>query len=288
MSLLDVAAALLSALLHAGWNAAVKGNRHPAQAMMAQMVLGALLVAPLLLWTGLPAAGAWPWIAGSALLNLVTVSALLRAYELGGFGIVYPVVRALAVLLVVPLAALVTGHLVGGGAFAGIAVIAGALGILAWDGMKGDASRGPGPRKDRLVLRAMGWATLAGSSTAAYILCDAQGVRAAGSPLAYGFVASICNALAMCWRQRRNGPVWPQLQGQWLYALPVAVASMVSYLLILWVWTHAPIAPAAALRDTSAVFAILIAVLWLREPLTRTRLAAVLLAAAAVPLLRLG
>jgi len=278
MSLLDVAAALLSALLHAGWNAAVKANRHPAQAMMAQMVLGAILVAPLLFWTGLPALNAWPWIAGSALLNLLTVSALLRAYELGGFGIVYPVVRALAVLFVVPLAALVTGHLVGWGAFAGIAVIAVSLGVLAWDASRGHA----------LVLKAIGWATLAGLGTAAYILCDAQGVRDSGSPLAYGFVASITNALAMCWRQRRAGPVWPQLKGQWLYALPVAVASMVSYVLILWVWNHAPIAPAAALRDTSAVFAILIAVLWLREPLTRTRLAAVLLAAAAVPLLRLG
>ncbi len=278
MSLLDVAAALLSALLHAGWNAAVKANRNPAQAMMAQMVLGAILVAPLLFWTGLPAPGAWPWIAGSALLNLVTVNALLRAYEMGGFGIVYPVVRALAVLFVVPLAALVTGHLVGWGAFAGIAIIAVSLGVLAWD-----ASRGHG-----LVLRAIGWAALAGLGTAAYILCDAQGVRASGSPLAYGFVASITNALAMCWRQRRAGPVWPQLKGQWLYALPVAVASMLSYVLILWVWNHAPIAPAAALRDTSAVFAILIAVIWLREPLTRTRLAAVLLAAAAVPLLRLG
>lgn len=278
MSLIDVAAALLSALLHAGWNAAVKANRNPAQAMMAQMVLGAILVAPLLFWTGLPAAGAWPWIAGSALLNLVTVNALLRAYEMGGFGIVYPVVRALAVLFVVPLAALVTGHLVGWGAFAGIAIIAVSLGVLAWD-----ASRGHG-----LVLRAIGWAALAGLGTAAYILCDAQGVRASGSPLAYGFVASICNATVMCWRQRRAGPVWPQLKGQWLYALPVAVASMLSYVLILWVWNHAPIAPAAALRDTSAVFAILIAVVWLREPLTRTRLAAVLLAAAAVPLLRLG
>ena len=278
MSPIDVAAALLSALLHAGWNAAVKANRQPAQAMMAQMVLGALLVLPLLAWTGRPATGAWPWIALSALLNLVTVSALLRAYELGGFGIVYPVVRALAVLMVVPLAALVTGHLVGAGAFSGIAIIALSLGLLAWD-----ASRGHG-----VALGALGWAALAGLGTAGYILCDAQGVRASGSPLAYGFVASIANALVMCFRQRRAGPVWQQLKGQWLYATPVAIASMVSYLLILWVWNHAPIAPAAALRDTSAVFAILIAVLWLREPFTRLRIAAVLLAAAAVPFLRLG
>ncbi len=61
-----------------------------------------------------------------------------------------------------------------------------------------------------------------------------------------------------------------------------------SYLLIVWVWSGAPIAPAAALRDTSAIFAILIAVLWLKERFTPMRIAAVLLTAAAVPLLRLG
>jgi len=63
---------------------------------------------------------------------------------------------------------------------------------------------------------------------------------------------------------------------------------MLSYILILWVWSVAPIAPSAALRDTSAVFAILIAVLWLKETITPLRLAAVLLSAAAVPLLRLA
>ena len=61
MNTIDVLAALLSALLHAGWNAAVKADRHPAQAMTAQMLLGAVLVAPALLWSGLPAPAAWPW-----------------------------------------------------------------------------------------------------------------------------------------------------------------------------------------------------------------------------------
>jgi drug/metabolite transporter (DMT)-like permease len=70
-------------------------------------------------------------------------------------------------------------------------------------------------------------------------------------------------------------------------AAPTAVAAVVSYLLILRVWTQAPIAPASALRDTSAVFAILIAIVWLKEPFTPSRMLAVLLAAAAVPLLRL-
>ena len=278
MDAIDVTAALLSAVLHAGWNAAVKASREPARAMTAQMLLSALIVLPGLLWSGLPPLAAWPWVAGSTLMSVVTVSALLRAYELGGFGLVYPIARAIAVVLVVPLVALFAGGWPGHSALAGITIIALSLGVLAWD-----------TARDRGVpLKALAWIFAAGVGAAGYILCDAQGVRASGSPWAYGFVVSITNAAAMCWRQRHNGAPWTQLQGQWLVAVPASVASVASYLLILWVWGHAPVAPAAALRDTSAVFAILIAVIWLKEPFTRTRILAVLLAAAAVPLLRLG
>jgi drug/metabolite transporter (DMT)-like permease len=178
----------------------------------------------------------------------------------------------------VPLVALFAGGWPGPAALGGIAIIALSLAMLAWD-----------TARDRGVpVQALAWILAAGLGAAGYILCDAQGVRASGSPWAYGFVVSITNAAAMCWRQRRTGAPWMQLRGQWSVAVPAAVASVASYLLILWVWGHAPIAPAAALRDTSAVFAILIAVVWLKEPFTRMRILAVLLAAAAVPLLRLG
>ena len=174
--------------------------------MTAQMLLSALFVLPGLLWSGLPAPAAWPWIAASTLMNVVTVLALLRAYELGGFGIVYPVVRAVAVLLVVPLVAIVAGGWPGPAALGGIFVIALSLAVLAFD-----AARDRG-----LSSRALAWILAAGLGTAAYILCDAQGVRASGSPWAYGFVVSITNAIAMCWRQRRAGPPWQQMKGQWM------------------------------------------------------------------------
>jgi drug/metabolite transporter (DMT)-like permease len=278
MAYSDVVLCLLSALLHASWNAAVKANRNPPQAMTAQMVLSAIFVVPGLWWTGLPGAAAWPWIAASTITNLVTISALLRAYELGGFGSVYPVMRAVAVLLVVPMAALIAGDRLSLGALGGVAIMAIALGVLAWD-----ASR------DKVVpLAALGWTLAAGAGTAVYILCDARGVRAGGSALSYGFAVSITNALAMSWRQRASGSPFAQVAGAWKMAVPIACASVASYLLILWVWGHAPIAPSAALRDTSAVFAILIAVVFLKETFTRLRTAAVLLAAASVPLLRLG
>jgi len=63
--------------------------------------------------------------------------------------------------------------------------------------------------------------------------------------------------------------------------------SMASYLLIVWVFSKAPIAGAAALRDTSSVFAVLIAMVFMKESINRTKLLAVALAVAAIPLMRL-
>ena len=274
----QVACALVSAMLHAGWNAAVKASARPAEAMTAQMVTSAALGLPVFFWAGLPAQPSWIWIAASTALNLVTVTALLRAYELSGFGIAYPVVRALSVLLVVPLAALASGEHLSVPGVLGVALVAVSLVLLAI-GQRGDSAVGSS---------ALGWIALAGITTAAYVMCDAQGVRRAGSPWTYGCAVSVTNALAMAWAQTKVDRPWRIVTRHAALALPVAVASMTSYLLILWVWTRAPIAPAAALRDTSAVFAILIAIVWLREPFTRLRLAAILLAAAAVPLLRLA
>lgn len=278
MDLTHVAAALLSAVLHASWNAAVKASRNPVQASTAQMSFAALVGLPGLWWVGLPPAEAWVWIALSTAINTVTVPAMLRAYALGGFGIVYPVMRAVAVLLVVPLAALVAGDVVGPWGLAGIGVIALSLLALAFD-----AARGQGAS-----LRALGWTLAAGLGTAAYVIADAQGVRAAGSPWSYGIVVSLTNALAMMVRQRRSLPTAGELPGVLGVAVPAGIASMASYLLILWVFSQAPIAPSAALRDTSALFAILIAAVFLRERFTPLRIAAVALAAGAVPLLRLG
>lgn len=273
-----VAAALVSALLHAGWNAAIKASRNPTHASTTQMGVAALVGLPALWWTGLPAAESVPWIVLSTAINTLTIPAMLRAYALGGFGIVYPVMRAVAVLLIVPLAALVAGEMVGGFGLAGVAVIALSLLVLAFD-----AARARGTS-----LAALGWTVATGLGTAAYVICDAQGVRASGSPWAYGIVVSLTNAAAMLVRQRHNLPSAAALPGVLGVAIPGGIASMASYLLILFVFSQAPIAPSAALRDTSALFAIIIAAVFLRERFTAVRILAVLLAAGAVPLLRLG
>ena len=274
------AAALTSALLHALWNAAIKAHPVPREAMAAQMTGAALIALPGLAWTGLPPPAAWPWIALSTAMNMGAVVALLRAYERGGFGTVYPTARAAAVLGVVAVAPLVMGERLGPLALAGVLLVAAALVLLGFDTRRAGAGH--------LPRAALGWTLAAGALIAVYVLADAQGVRASGAPLAYGFVVSVTNALAIGWLYRRAGSPWQLLRRHARLAVPAASASMASYVLILWAFLHAPVALAAALRDTSAVFAMLIAVLWLKEPLPPRRVAVLLLAVAGALLLRMG
>jgi hypothetical protein len=223
-------AALLSAVLHASWNAVVKASAAPAHTMTAQMLACALLALPGLAWTGLPPAAAWPWIGLSTLLNRVAVGSLLRAYALGGFGLVYAFARASSILLAVPLATALSGERLASAGLAGVGLVCAALASLALGGGRHD----PFPRW------ALIWTLAAGVSTAGYVVCDAQGVRSSGSPFAYGLSVTVTNAAAMACSQRRMLVERRVLARLWPIALPLAAASTLSYLLILWVWTRAP------------------------------------------------
>jgi len=276
MDNLLLAAALLSALLHASWNAAVKASAQPERAMTAQMVGAAVLALPGLAWTGLPAAASWGWVAASVALNMVAVHAVLKAYAAGNFGVVYPLLRATSVLLVLPLAAAVAGEWPRPLAAVGVALISLAVLLLAFGG------------RATLPAAGWGWLALAASSGAGYIVCDGAGARAAGSPAAYGLAVTVVNALARLALARGSGAPVRALLAHWRGGLVLAVVSTASYLLILGVYVRAPIALASALRDTSALWAALIAVVVLKERLHPTVLAAVALAVGGAALIRLG
>ncbi|HUV32740.1 MAG TPA: EamA family transporter [Devosiaceae bacterium] len=62
--------------------------------------------------------------------------------------------------------------------------------------------------------------------------------------------------------------------------------SFLAYILVVWRFTQAPIALVAALRETSIVFALLIGVVVLREPLDLARLTSTAVTLAGAMLLR--
>ena len=62
-----------------------------------------------------------------------------------------------------------------------------------------------------------------------------------------------------------------RMQTGWRRGLLGGACTLASYGLALWAMTQAPIALVAALRETSVVFAAIIAATLLKEPITRVR-----------------
>ena len=86
---------------------------------------------------------------------------------------------------------------------------------------------------------------------------------------------------------RRPGFI-PYAHRNWHLGLMGGLGTLISYGLVLWSMTMAPVALVAALRETSILFGTIIAVLVLKERVTRTRLIAVLIIAAGAAVLKLA
>ena len=277
MDTIYILAALGSALLHATWNAAVKSTGQHTAVMTGQMLVAGLVGLPVLFFVDLPRWESLVWIAASALFNVMGIKAILRAYDHGEFGLVYPMSRAIMIMLVVPLSTLLAHERLSTGAMLGIALIIAALALLALSARQGQ----------NLSRQVLIWTGVGGVLSACTVLIDANGIRQSGSPFAYGCLTAVFNAANMAWQQRRLPGLVATIRRHARVNLWTGVLSMASYLLIVWVFSKAAIAGAAALRDTSSVFAVLIAMVFMKEAISRTKLLAVALAIAAIPLMRL-
>jgi len=123
----------------------------------------------------------------------------------------------------------------------------------------------------------------------AYTLIDAKGARASGAPIAYTlwfFVMMAVAVLAM--GGARRGDALPRyLVRHWARALVGGACSVGSYGIALWAMTLAPVALVAVLRETSVIFAAVLAVLVLKERMRRRRLVATGAVLAGLVLLRI-
>jgi len=99
-------------------------------------------------------------------------------------------------------------------------------------------------------------AVLSSVFAAGYVFTDAQGVRAAGSVLAYGFAIPLINGIALGALSAVEGrPPWRLPWREWRFGFCACVVSYASSLLVLDAFAHGPTGPVAALRETSVLFA---------------------------------
>jgi drug/metabolite transporter (DMT)-like permease len=257
---LPVAAAVLgAALLHATWNTLVKASEDKeldTYAVAAGSGVLALIIIPIL---PAPASASWPWLAGSAAVHILYFVFLAGAYRYGELSYVYPVMRGGGPMIVAASGAAIFAEALSGGQWFGALLVCG--GIVAF---------ASGAHDRRATLFALANAVVIG----AYTLIDAQGARASAAPLSYTLWFFAANALVIIavGMLKRGGAVPRYLRRHWGRALLGGACSVGSYGIALWAMTRAPVALVAVLRETSVIFAAVLAALVLKEKLTRRRL----------------
>ena len=277
---LGITLAVLGAgLLHAGWNALLKGA--PGGEPMldtATVVAGSCLWAAIALpFVSLPDPAAWKFVAASTVIHFAYYVTLAHAYRTGDLSFAYPLMRGTAPLIVAVLGIVLLHELPSAHAMFGIVLICTGIVSIAF------------VRRERHPRAAAGWAFANAVVIAAYTLVDGSGARASGNPIAYVtwliFIEGLPFVAWIVWRG--GAPSVAYLRRGWRRGLLGGAASLGAYGIVLFAMTRAPVAAVAALRETSVLFAALIGALWLKEGFGAMRLAGAASVAVGIAALKL-
>ena len=195
---------LFAALLHASWNAIVKGAPDKLLTTILVAASAAAISALALPFLAQPARESWPFLAASAVLQVGYYLLVARAYRGADMSQAYPLMRGTAPLLVALVSRFWLGEHLSPAAWAGVALICSGVLSLAL------AGRGANVQGVRAAL-------LNAGVIASYTLVDGAGVRASGEPLAYTLWLNLLSGVPLL--------VWV-LAARWRTFLPYARAHL--------------------------------------------------------------
>jgi drug/metabolite transporter (DMT)-like permease len=282
---------LLSALLHSLWNAATKGSASPLGYLLAFEIVttgATLLLLPFFEISEIPRE-VWWLLAATAVAHGFYGYFLAMAYTRGELTLVYPIARttpAFVPLVAVPL----LGESLTGLGIGGIGLVVLGMWLVQTGGRV---------RLRDFATAGAGFAYLTLATTVVYSLLDKQAMAVldgsawtgpAPRAVVYYFLLTsaqmpVFAALAL----PRTG--WSALGGVFRTELRSvllgAAAALASYALILEALRTASVSYVVAVRQTSVLFALLLAVRWLGERPTPARIAGAAATVAGVALIAL-
>ncbi|ATA21544.1 DMT family transporter [Gibbsiella quercinecans] len=260
---------LFAALLHASWNALLRGGTDRLWSMTIMCLTIALTCAVIALFLPLPASASWAYALLSALLHVGYNLCLVRSYQSGELGQTYPIARGSSPLLVTCAAAIFAGEKIEFSTLGGITLISTGILMLAVTGSK-------------LAMPGLKYTLATGALIASYSIVDGMGVRLSGNALSYTVWMStlwgvLMPALYIALRDTKSLLCWrPGL----FSAAAGGLVSLMAYGIIIYAMTAAPMGAVSALRETSVLFAAVLGYLFLGETLTlRKMLACTVIAA---------
>jgi drug/metabolite transporter (DMT)-like permease len=271
---------LTAALLHASWNALLRGGADRTQSMLIMNIPLGITGLAMMAVTGLPSA-AKGYVVASGLIHLCYNALLVRMYRGGDLGETYPVARGSSPALIALGGSLFAGEWMGPLGMLGIGLVCSGIFMLAAARARSATSEA-GLASDRAPKKEGGlhgmnlpYALATGVSIAAYSVVDGLGVRASGNWVAYtGGLFAFFLAMPLWYLARRGKSAFVMPLTEVAKAVCGGLISLAAYGVIIWAMRDSAMGAVSALRETSVVFAALLGALFLNERLTALRLLA--------------
>jgi len=271
---------MVAALFHAIWNAAVKSGNDPLLSITDINVATFLIALPLVPVVGLPHPDSWPFLITSAVLHFGYYLALSEAYKYGDFSQAYPIARGTAPVIVTLWGTLVLAETLSAVELVSLAGVLSGLLIFT-------SQTFPRVMRDRKALVA---ALVTSIFIGGYTLADGVGGRLSQNIPGYMVWLYLLDGIpvliyAVC---RRGLHEVAGIRHDWKLMFAGAGFAFVSYALVVWAMSRAPIPLVSALRETSIVIAALIGAFYFKESSSQRRITASVVIFSSVALLALG
>ncbi|MBD1557738.1 EamA family transporter [Vibrio sp. S9_S30] len=283
MSLFAIVLVVFSALLHASWNIIGKSKQGAGGAFfLASAYAPTLILAPYTIWflsspdIALPSQF-WLWVGMSAVFQAVYMLGLAYAYQRADVGVIYPIARAMPVLMV-GLGSVLLGQTLNYVQWIGFTLIT--LGCLFVPLVKFSQFR-----LSDYLNGGVAWALVAAVGTTGYSILDkvaidmltrevkevysAQQVAIFYLGIQFAFMAATLTLTFAVTKQ------WQVFQQGWAMKKSATVAGVmmgITYILVLYAMTLTEnVSLVVALRQTSIIFGLLLGILFLKEKWLYTR-----------------
>lgn len=274
-----ILAVLGAAFLHATWNIIVKGGSNKLFETAINALgggLGAMFILPFLPF---PDRACWGLLGLSCLCHLTYYVFMAAAYRVTDLSIGYTVMRGTAPMLTALAMTFLGAHLglVGWG---GVLLLCGGIFCLALEQKLQHHGN----------LRGLLYSLRTSFAIMGYTLSDGFGARLSGDSTSYTCWIFFLNIFPIhIYVFMKSGREYlAYLRKRGAIGISGGFCGLASYGIAIWAMTIAPIALVAALRETSVIFGMLMAVFLLHEKLGPLRILAILLVLGGAILARLG
>ena len=252
MSLEISLAVLAAALMHAGWNAMLKGSSDVLLKTAAIVAAAGLLMAPFVIVVPLPSPAAWPYLLASVVTHIAYYFFMINAYRIGDLTLAYPLMRGVAPVITAVLGMVFLREAPPATGWIGIALISSGVIVLSW--RPGVAASG------QHQGRAIGFALANAGVIAGYTIIDGIGARLSGNAWSYIVWLFVLDGFPFTFwiLATRRRAFLEFLAAQPVRSLVAGALSAGAYAISVWAMTRAAVALVAALRETSVLFAALL------------------------------